>query len=250
MNNYLSRIASRSIPNNTPALMPATPFITNNSIDPFQNIGNNQNLFNPAPDSLLADKKNVQDKSIMPLVNERINQTTPSPKRNYTEKGYITKYIERVLFKDDGTKQQSVKVKGITEDNFSTGRNHGPDKITNGIIRDTKDTTGIQINPVKDRSDERSGHDENKRAGIKTNNAEQMINNPKETRLNPVPPSLGSPASKTTKVAPKLVIGKISVEILPADVAKPTKIITRVVQAPTSSNSSKTNILSFGLGQM
>ena len=51
-------------------------------------------------------------------------------------------------------------------------------------------------------------------------------------------------------MARRKAVGKIIVEILPLVVAKSTKITTRVVQATTSSKSSKTDILSFGLGQM
>jgi hypothetical protein len=57
-------------------------------------------------------------------------------------------------------------------------------------------------------------------------------------------------SSNTNQPAPKLVIGKITVEILPPKLPAPQKIITRVVQTPAKDNFSKSNKLSFGLGQL
>lgn len=56
--------------------------------------------------------------------------------------------------------------------------------------------------------------------------------------------------NKNNQVTPKLVIGKITVEILAPPAQQAPKIITRVVQAPSTGNHSKTNRLSFGLGQL
>lgn len=55
---------------------------------------------------------------------------------------------------------------------------------------------------------------------------------------------------RNNQVTPKLVIGKITVEILPPPPHQAPKIITRVVQAPSTENHSKINRLSFGLGQL
>jgi hypothetical protein len=50
--------------------------------------------------------------------------------------------------------------------------------------------------------------------------------------------------------APKLVIGKISVEILPPKLPVPQKVITRVVPSSSNDSHSKSNKLIFGLRQL
>lgn len=50
--------------------------------------------------------------------------------------------------------------------------------------------------------------------------------------------------------APKLVIGKITVEVVPPAAPVPQKIITRTVQTSSSASQPKNNRLSFGLGQL
>ncbi len=57
-------------------------------------------------------------------------------------------------------------------------------------------------------------------------------------------------ADKKHQPAPKLMIGKITVEILPPATTVPPKIITRVVQQNIKPGPSKSNNLIFGLGQM
>lgn len=52
------------------------------------------------------------------------------------------------------------------------------------------------------------------------------------------------------QTSPKLVIGKITVEILPPVKTNTVKVIQQVVQPPARENFSKTNKLIFGLGQL
>ena len=56
--------------------------------------------------------------------------------------------------------------------------------------------------------------------------------------------------NKKQQTNPKLVIGKITVEILPPIATGPPKTITRVVSPSSKPTSSKSNKLIFGLGQM
>ncbi|NCA84379.1 MAG: hypothetical protein EOM83_02265 [Clostridia bacterium] len=56
--------------------------------------------------------------------------------------------------------------------------------------------------------------------------------------------------NKTKQPAPKLVVGKIIVEILPPIVPIPKKTLTRFVQPSSANSHSKSNKLSFGLGQL
>ena len=49
---------------------------------------------------------------------------------------------------------------------------------------------------------------------------------------------------------PRLVIGKIIVEVLPSAKPVPPKIITRTVESPSTANHSKISRLSFGFGQL
>ncbi len=49
---------------------------------------------------------------------------------------------------------------------------------------------------------------------------------------------------------PKLVIGKITVEIVPPPASQPQKVITRIVQKPADENNGRMNRLGIGLGQM
>ena len=56
--------------------------------------------------------------------------------------------------------------------------------------------------------------------------------------------------NKTNQSVPKLIIGKIIVEILPSKLPAPQKIITKVVQPPSKDSYSKSNKLIFGLRQL
>ena len=56
--------------------------------------------------------------------------------------------------------------------------------------------------------------------------------------------------NKMNEAAPKLVIGKIIVEILPPKLPAPQKIITRVVESSSKDSFSKSNKFIFGLGQL
>ncbi|MBK9225657.1 MAG: hypothetical protein IPL67_00980 [Ignavibacteria bacterium] len=56
--------------------------------------------------------------------------------------------------------------------------------------------------------------------------------------------------NKTNQPTPKLVIGKITVEILPPVTPTPQKIFTRVVQSASKDSHSRSNKLIFGLGQL
>ncbi|MEI6682111.1 MAG: hypothetical protein WCO44_05765 [Bacteroidota bacterium] len=59
-----------------------------------------------------------------------------------------------------------------------------------------------------------------------------------------------NPREPKSETAPKLVIGKITVEIALPPPTQPQKIITRVVQKSAEENHGNTNRLRFGLGQM
>lgn len=56
--------------------------------------------------------------------------------------------------------------------------------------------------------------------------------------------------NKTNQPVPKLVIGKIIVEILPPKLPAPQKVITRIVQSSAKETHTKSNKLIFGLGQL
>ena len=56
--------------------------------------------------------------------------------------------------------------------------------------------------------------------------------------------------TNTIESVPKVIIGKIVIEILPPIKAPTEKIIQRVAQTPSKDNFSKTNKLLFGLGQL
>ena len=95
------------------------------------------------------------------------------------------------------------------------------------------------INPVKDEVQ-------------KKNKLQQ--NNSRIERITPIQPDTEhtKPVQRINinQPAPKLVIGKIIVEILPPIKPAPQKVITRVVQSPANDHHSKSNKLIFGLGQL
>ncbi len=75
----------------------------------------------------------------------------------------------------------------------------------------------------------------------------------KSTLLHPSPSlaeSLATGNKKANKQGAKLVIGKITVEVLPAEKPASPKIVTRVLQGTPASQSSKHSKLGFGLGQL
>ncbi|MBD0255139.1 MAG: hypothetical protein ICV83_05425 [Cytophagales bacterium] len=76
---------------------------------------------------------------------------------------------------------------------------------------------------------------------------------PAAVPLRPPPEPAQSPdagGKKSNRPVPSLVIGKITVEVLPAENPGKPKVVTRVVQATPAPQRAKPSKLSFGLGQL
>jgi len=175
---------------------------------------------------------------------------------------YITRHVERMIVneksRNDETDFMSANAKnyaGLTKksedypDNLSVKNNQSN-------ASEAKD--GSFLNPQESAermndSRKRESNNNHKLKNEKSSLVKNTIGTPILPRINPVQ-AVADVSSQTRNrknpPTPKLVIGKITVEILPPAAQPATKIITRVVQSPSTENYSKMNRLNFGLGQL
>lgn len=79
--------------------------------------------------------------------------------------------------------------------------------------------------------------------------SDPVTKNAPVTRLLPAQPAEPMTA-RNSKTAPKLVIGKITVEVIQPNKPSPAQIINNVKQTPPASDNTGSNQLRFGLGQL
>jgi hypothetical protein len=274
MNNYLSGIAARSIPDDNVSVMPSVAASPADAIDITEISADPGN----APfDNVLAGKQQVQIhkgqpqpdplRVLQPVVVNKIVETNVQEKNIVLP--YITQHIDRLISNeksnaDAGTDQPAPGTR--PDSTFEPG-----DTVTyvENIIPGKKDkvvTTGKRDIVPKDTAAESPGIKEKDGEGIKKKTAtviqpsvkhqpgkksDKVINRVTPVRITPSPPAAekNNPVAASNKqAAPKLVIGKIVVEVLPPVTPK---VVTRIVQStPHPVNHSKTNRHSFGLGQL
>ena len=233
MMNYLSRIATRSEPGLS-SLMPAISFAPPTLRDPFM-----QDLDTPLPNSSeLQGNFSVQHepdsgKSISPKVNDEIKPSTLKPESREPGSGYISRYIERTIVKEEHSQPLPPLAKKITVDNVTSETNpRQKDEHTGSVEKKP-----VELSPMPELPES------------KKPDRSDMLIQPKIPKLIPDQAHLTKPAIKAVKPEPKLVIGKITVEVLPPVNPKPTKIINRMVHV-SQGNTSTNNKPSFGLGQL
>ena len=281
MSHYLSDIAARSIENDTSSLLPLTP--AHNAADTGK--AGKFTEENSEPDSV-AQNEFVQQSIVpdQPFLSQKVQQsvitnTTEStvPGKNI-QPSYLSKHIERGEVDEENSQvknnlPESVSFKmvepsqKITVQSFDAGNNVNEtifvNKTVSKIIAEKKELNKSKVEKKDSKPADVAYADE--KVSVKN----QMINpvkdevqkknklqqnNSRIERITPIQPDTEhtKPVQRINinQPAPKLVIGKIIVEILPPIKPAPQKVITRVVQSPANDHHSKSNKLIFGLGQL
>jgi len=175
---------------------------------------------------------------------------------------YIMRHVERMIVKK---KKKNIDTSHIPDSaNNNTGPNgkheYFPENISEKNIlskaNEAKDSSLLNTRESDDHMDDTGKKESNSRPEIKFTNTSldnKTISPSILPRMNPVQPAVeisSQARNRNNPPSPKLVIGKITVEILPPVAQPATKIITRVVQPPSTENYPKMNRLNFGLGQL
>lgn len=191
---------------------------------------------------------------------------------------YFSKYIERV-----GTQEKSIHLNNPSADfsRFETKKPYQKSAKNRVESRKNIDESEDVFNTFSKGIPEKNGTENRLDERFVQEFSEPHQINPKPVEKNPVSPILEEPDRKekknlsdklsdgntiamepkaddsrnvlrtiTNEPSPKVVIGKIVIEILPPIKAPSEKIIQRVARTPSKDNFSKTNKLIFGLGQL
>lgn len=268
MSDYLAQIATRNIyPTIPPILSPAMPPAADAAEDPFEQNSNIPLATAPLQNNLfLQPDKSHQVPPIKTEIKSNIEKPFPGTK---PESLYITRHIERLQFVE--TKQpadilsEKAATDFINEKNTDAApttalpRKNSPE--TNSFIktvekekleeREKKQATAQTIQPKTAANIKRIEPDNQLLKERTSGERSTEKNNAKIAQLTPAaPPPPAEASSNQPKPAPRLVIGKITVEVLPPDKPVAPKIVNRVIKAPAAAGHSKINKLSFGLGQL
>lgn len=282
MSQYLSNIAGRSAGKNSMELLPANPVLYGNDSGFDQDLSEENNL----QDSSLQNQHVPQ--GILPVQPAAIqmvqqafvlnNTEIKEPVKNI-EPTYFSKHIERVEGEVENSPVKNNRPAAImdkVEEPFQQSvqehievrhyeNEHGVvGKKVSKIIPEIKGTekkkevlTGDEISEAVQDNETIPVFKPWINPLVKNKVQNENILMPGISRIQRI-----TPANKETEPkglvhrnhpnqpVPKLVIGKITVEILPPKLPAPQKVITRVVPSSSNDSHSKSNKLSFGLRQL
>ncbi len=250
-----------------PSLIPSGPLPASTAGNMLQDSGSENK-----PDELLSIKEQnfKNSEQVLPSFPQPSQPLTTKDKvaANASQKNeillpYITRHVERIIFNE----------KNISNENDSqtvTGNNAGlPETVTDysviNLLENTfKNTVGRDnSNLLNDPLSGNKSRDKLEPQKISVLIPEKISEKPGSSKdanrisvIERISPSKYAPDSNTAgkngknKVTPKLVIGKITVEIIPPVSQPAAKVITRLVQPSETENHPIYNRLTFGLGQM
>lgn len=178
---------------------------------------------------------------------------------------YITRHVERMIvnennFTEEIHRYSSKKAKTETNSNENERDSAFPENLSakNNHFKTSETKDGSVLNPPKSveefteikirESIINPEIKQEKASTLKTISPNSFV--PRITPVQFAPQNILTDSNRKNPATPKLVIGKITVEILPPAAQPATKILTRVVQTPSTENYSKMNRLNFGLGQL
>jgi hypothetical protein len=288
MSEYLLNIAARSAGNAANDLLPSTPVFNATDAEPINDFAEENNLQDSVVQNQTVEQNIVQVQPV-PLQKVQpaviLNRTEITEQQKNMETSYFSKHVERVeaeaensTVKTKPTETVSFKIEQPSE---KTGAENAIG-VENAIVKPVKkesafvNKTVSKIIPekkaIKKQPEEKEVDNisETFRADETISVKKQKINpavedeNQKKNKLLPtilpierITPNEPNQVNKISvqnkkmnEAAPKLVIGKIIVQMLPPKLPVPQKVITRVVQSSSKPGFSKSNKLSFGLGQL
>lgn len=256
MSNYLSQIAKRNAPDHTPFLIPAMPLAKLKEDDPFEQSNGDQPLsdFVQQGNPFAANGAEPIVPGEMKREEVRLLQTRSS------DTPYITRHVERLKSGENNDQWAASPAENVlnhmitgahssreVKDNSSAGEG---DTATKPILIPAENEDPLEekrtIKPFVDLNNPAYRNS----AFDKKTEVFRPAERAPHTKLHPTDPIPSQLPERNKRPVPKLVIGKILVEVIQAEKATSPKIINHVVQAPSNPNGSKTNKLSFGLGQL
>ena len=274
MNRYLANIAARNTQDNTQSVIPATsaPAVFEEGLTAVENNDVQQDV--PVQKNLAP----VDPIQIQPLKKSEINDglETPLPEKS-TEISYITRHTERLSNLEAGNALQNnlleteeIKFAEPSKKIVAVAKPVNPNENEPTFINTTglnalhkkkggrKQTVNKTAAKPGELNEVKKPIIEQKQFITPSITEIQRINNviPNKIGVQRIVPNLDGNANnrhihnKKQQANPKLVIGKITVEILPPIATASPKTITKVVSQTSKPTSSKSNKLIFGLGQM
>jgi hypothetical protein len=253
MSEYLLNIAVRSTGVVTNGLLPAMPVF--NAVDP--GIVEDLTAENNIPGSAAQDQfvqQSIVPVQPVPLQKLQqaavLNKTETKEQKENSGRSYFSKHIERVE-----AEQANSPVENKTRETIPFKMEGPSQKIAieslgvknkiNELIPVNKKVSKV-IPEKKQVTDPSVKNEDLKKNKLKPERLHIERITPNQPGMENKRPG----QNKKQQQAPKLVIGKIIVEILPPIKPVPQKVITRVVQSASQNSFPKSNKLSFGLGQL
>lgn len=222
----------------------------------------------PAEDFSINELNHKNKVQIQPDIPQQILPDTFKDNReakdstNINITPYITRHVERMIV-NEKSRNDKIAFMSANAKNHAGLSKKSEDYPENLSVKNIQSNAseakdGSFLNPLEsaERMNDirkRESNNNHKVKSEKTSLVKNTIGPPILPRINPVQAfaDISSQArNRNNPPTPKLVIGKITVEILPPAAQPSTKIITRVVQSPSTENFSKMNRLNFGLGQL
>lgn len=176
------------------------------------------------------------------------------PKKNI-QLSYFSKHIERLNTNEknspviDEPLQQNIQDSIHFESNENVSSS--AKKVISKMIPDKEDNETQELNKKSESAEQKI--DNLSPEVEQQKKISPVINSYELTRITPSQPILEKSVplnNKSKQEKPRLVIGKIIVEVLPPEKQAPPRVVTKVVQQSSDNNNSKINKLSFGLGQL
>jgi hypothetical protein len=288
MSEYLLNIAARNMGSNSNELLPSATLLNITDTKMGEDFNENNDIQYNAIQNQSFQEGIVSAQPLTPQkaqLNDVLNETEKGSTQKKTENSYFSKHIERVAAEKENEPLKNKAVETISfkideEASNNIVANTGDKQNENEQIFANKSI--LKILPEKKETKKQTSKKTNKKPeGISLNEnintdkiiySEKQIIHPSDNRdeiknekitlsnnlrVERITPNLPEQLSKIlvqnnkmNEATPKLVIGKITVEILPPKLPTPQKIITKVVQSPSKDSYSKSNKLIFGLGQL
>jgi hypothetical protein len=282
MREYLLNIAARSSGNSPQEMLPSMAVFgaaQSGNVDDFSEENNNQEVAGQnqfVQQSMLL----VQPVSIQPAQQSLVLSRTENKEEGKSiEPTYFSKHIERVETEVESNPVKNNNSATINYKNEQLLRKKGIEKIAvkhyesePGLFNKSIAKIAPEIKVAVKQESQKSGDNFNeavqeeetisvikprinplikdevqKENGLKQSSSRIQRLTPSHQDIKPAGPVH---RNQINQPAPKLVIGKIVVEILPPKLPVPQKVITRVVPPPANDGHSKSNKLIFGLRQL
>jgi hypothetical protein len=288
MSEYLINIAARNTGSNSNELLPSASLFNTAGTGMSEGLIEKNNTQDNAIQNHFFQQGIVSAQPLTPQkaqLDDALNESEKGLTQKNTENSYFSKHIERVAaekeneplnnktvetisFKID--EEASHKIVTNTGDKQNENEQIFVDKKVLKILPEKKETKKQTSKKTNEKPEDTSLNDSihtdkiiySEKQIIRPADKKDEIQNEKVTlsnnvrieRITPNQPEQLSKIplqnNKMNEATPKLVIGKITVEILPPKLQTPQKIITKVVQSPSKDSYSKSNKLIFGLGQL